>query len=159
MRLPGIPSPTTPIAVVAKFHCSPEEIGNTHEVEIGLSDPQGNVAHLLSERVIAGEVGENSHRTLGAAIVAAVDAQLEVEGVHVFHVSLDGTEIASLPLEVLVNDTPKAMATRARWMHDLGMSDEEIAELCDPEKYAGTTDEEAANLGARERMRSSNWSV
>ncbi|HQU45771.1 MAG TPA: hypothetical protein PK867_23355, partial [Pirellulales bacterium] len=82
---------------------------------------------------------------------------------HVFHVSLDGRQVVSLPITVLVNGTGQAtsnaMQLRAKWMRELGMSEEEIAMLCDAEAYPASVEEEAAHLGALERMRASKWSI
>ena len=42
----------------------------------------------------------------------------------------------------------QAIALRARWMRHIGMSEEEIAELCDPSKYPADLSEEVENLVA-----------
>jgi hypothetical protein len=163
VQLPHIPTASTPMALVAKFRCEPRERGQVHEVGVDLSDPAGKVAHLVSERLVIGDGTGTTNWPLAATLVAAIDAPFEVEGEHVFHVSLDGTQIASLPLNVLVNGTRKvtaeAMQLRAQWMRELGMSEEEVSALCDPESYPSSDEEEAANLNALRRMRSSNWSV
>ncbi|HUY92787.1 MAG TPA: hypothetical protein VMV10_28865 [Pirellulales bacterium] len=39
-----------------------------------------------------------------------------------------------------------AIGIRARWMRHIGMSEEEIAELCDPSKYPADLSEEVDNL-------------
>jgi hypothetical protein len=40
----------------------------------------------------------------------------------------------------------QALAMRATWMRRLGMSEEEIAEKCDPARYPADLQEEAENL-------------
>lgn len=42
----------------------------------------------------------------------------------------------------------QALAMRAKWMRRLGMSEEEIAEKCDPARYPADLQEEAENLRA-----------
>lgn len=100
---------------------------------------------------------------MGATLVTAVDATFAEEGEHVFYVSLDGTQIASLPLNVLINGRQSrerdAMGIRAQWMRELGMSEEEIESHCEPASGPANMDEEVANLNALRRMRSSKWSI
>ncbi|MGH7136197.1 MAG: hypothetical protein ACREHD_10690 [Pirellulales bacterium] len=54
-----------------------------------------------------------------------------------------------------------AIATQMRslWMRRLGLSVDEIAELCDADSYPANIKEEASNVGALERMRLSRWSI
>lgn len=48
----------------------------------------------------------------------------------------------------------RAIRFRAQWMREIGVSEEEITELCNAKCYPADADEEAANLSAVRRMRS-----
>jgi hypothetical protein len=95
-----------------------------------LSDPHGRRAHLASERLVIGEGAASKNHPLGATLVVAVDAPLKAEGEHVFHLSLDRVLITAMPITVLRDDArnelPHAAQIRAKWMFELGMSEEEI---------------------------------
>jgi hypothetical protein len=51
------------------------------------------------------------------------------------------------------DEQSKAMKLRAAWMLAKGLSEEEIAEYCDPEKYPTGLREEEENLRASETLR------
>jgi hypothetical protein len=163
LTLPQVAAATTPIVLVAKFRCEPVERGQVHEIGVDLSDPHGVRARLVSERIVIGEGIQNENGPLGATLVASVDAPLKTAGEHVILVSLDGIQIASLSITVQQNGdhdpSGDAMLIRAQWMHELGMSEDEIAPLCDAQAYTARTEEESANLSALRRMRSSKWSI
>ncbi|HET6883089.1 MAG TPA: hypothetical protein VFI31_23170 [Pirellulales bacterium] len=95
--------------------------------------------------------------------MASVDAPLKTAGEHLILVSLDDAQIASLQITVQHNGQPDpssdAMVIRTQWMRELGMSEDEMAPLCDAQAYTATTEEESANLSALRRMRSSKWSI
>jgi hypothetical protein len=163
VELAHVPASVAPITLVAKFRCDANEKGQQHELGVDMASPSGGRLHLASERVIVGQGGDGASLSLGATFVATIDAQFETGGEHVFHLSVDGTRVASLPLNVVVGARERAAATamrlRSEWMSELGLSVEEIAELCDAELYPADADEELANLNALQRMRSSKWNI
>jgi hypothetical protein len=162
LELGHLPVPEAPITLVAKFRCESGESGQEHELAIDLTSPDGSRSHLASERIIPGESIDHRKQPCAATVVTTLDAAFERGGDHVFHLLLDGEQVATLPLRVVLtcdDDATKAMQMRGLWMRQLGMSEEEIAELCNTDSYPANIEEEAANVRALERMRSSKWSV
>lgn len=163
LALSRLSAQTIPIALVAKFRYVSGESGQEHDLAVDLTAPDGRRSHLVNERVIAGKATEYANQSRGATVVSTLDATFERGGEHVFHLMLDGTQIAALPLHVVLDNdgdtAATAMQMRGDWMRQLGMSDEEIAELCDADTYPGSIEDETANIRALERMRSSNWSI
>jgi DNA-binding transcriptional MerR regulator len=49
-------------------------------------------------------------------------------------------------------DLTNPMSVRAEWLRKQGVSEEEIAELCDAERYPGDLEEELANLRSIEDL-------
>jgi len=54
------------------------------------------------------------------------------------------------------DETERAMEARARWMREMGLSEDEIRALCDPRKYPVQLEEELQNLKSVDKIRQLN---
>jgi hypothetical protein len=54
------------------------------------------------------------------------------------------------------DETERAMEARARWMREMGLTEDEVHALCDPRKYPVELEEELQNLKSVDKIRQLN---
>ena len=97
-KLPG--HSAIPLYFAAKVRLAPEEAGRTYEALVEFLAPDGTVLAKIPERQEVPPMVPPSTRGLLGLVVAFSGLPINVEGEHRFRLSLDGREVATVPLNV-----------------------------------------------------------
>jgi hypothetical protein len=129
----GIDTPSLPTGVqlvmVAKIGFDPGE-ADKHELSVAVIDPLGEARTLSETAAAISLVGDPSETRFAKALVQ-IGVSLENFGKHFFRLSVDGHEIAELPLNV--KQAPQDEDDSVSWedLNATAMSPERIRSVAD----------------------------
>ena len=103
LRASKLPGAAPPLALVIKLKDDSNATALKHTVEVTMSRPNGK-----TETVLAGHpfwlTRRLPDRAAGVTIVVDASLRMETPGEHRFHIRVDGEEVKSLPLFVVLHD-------------------------------------------------------